>query len=283
MGIRFYCPNGHKLNVKRFQAGLRGICPHCGVKIQIPTESTRPSSKQEDSDAEPVAEPAVEQPVGVSPGTPAEVPLPPFQPGPIAAPAEEDISPQPLAVTSEPTAMALEPPPMEVETSAPASADPLAEAGNVVWYVRPASGGQFGPATGEVMREWIDEGRVAVDSLVWREGWRDWEPAADVFLQFRETQSSTPGSAIQTSGSVAATMRRGRRRPRRKSNYSQAMLIIGLVIVVIVLSIVFVWVLMDDPAARTSGGGALSSPVWTDAIVRFSPTVPLTFFHKVCS
>ena len=26
MGIRFYCPNGHKLNVKEFQAGRRGIC-----------------------------------------------------------------------------------------------------------------------------------------------------------------------------------------------------------------------------------------------------------------
>ncbi len=269
MGIRFYCPKGHKLNVKRFQAGLRGICPYCGVKIQIPTESTRPSSKQEQGDTEPVATPAADQVAATSPRTPVEEPLPPFQPSPIAAPVQEDISPQPPSVTSEPLAMAFESPPLEVETSSPASDDPLAEAGNVVWYVRPASGGQFGPATGEVMRAWIDEGRVAPDSLVWREGWRDWEPAADVFLQFRAAENSTPAGAIQTSGSVAATMRRGRTRSRRKSNHSQAMLIIGLVFVVIVLSIVFVWVLMNDPAARASGGSVFSWPVWPNVIVRF--------------
>ena len=47
MGIRFYCPNGHKLNVKEFQAGRKGICPFCAAKILIPTESTRPSSKHD--------------------------------------------------------------------------------------------------------------------------------------------------------------------------------------------------------------------------------------------
>ena len=43
MGIRFLCPNGHKLNVKQFQAGQRGICPFCGVKIIVPAESTPPN------------------------------------------------------------------------------------------------------------------------------------------------------------------------------------------------------------------------------------------------
>ena len=45
MGIRFFCPNGHKLNVKEFQAGRLGICPFCGARTQIPTQSTRPSAK----------------------------------------------------------------------------------------------------------------------------------------------------------------------------------------------------------------------------------------------
>ncbi len=39
MGIRFYCPNGHKLNVKSFLAGKRGICPDCDVKFIVPVES----------------------------------------------------------------------------------------------------------------------------------------------------------------------------------------------------------------------------------------------------
>jgi hypothetical protein len=37
MGIRFSCPNGHKLNVKEFLAGKRGVCPQCGAKFIIPT------------------------------------------------------------------------------------------------------------------------------------------------------------------------------------------------------------------------------------------------------
>jgi hypothetical protein len=38
MGIRFSCPNGHKLHVKSFLAGKRGICPQCGARILIPSE-----------------------------------------------------------------------------------------------------------------------------------------------------------------------------------------------------------------------------------------------------
>jgi hypothetical protein len=37
MGIRFTCPNGHKLHVKAFLAGKRGVCPQCGAKILIPS------------------------------------------------------------------------------------------------------------------------------------------------------------------------------------------------------------------------------------------------------
>jgi len=37
MGIRFTCPNGHKLNVKDHLAGKRGVCPNCGAKFLIPS------------------------------------------------------------------------------------------------------------------------------------------------------------------------------------------------------------------------------------------------------
>ena len=36
MGIRFSCPNGHKLHVKAFLAGKRAICPQCGAKVIVP-------------------------------------------------------------------------------------------------------------------------------------------------------------------------------------------------------------------------------------------------------
>ena len=46
MGIRFFCPNGHKLNVKSHLAGKAGFCPECGIRLIVPYESTRKSSKE---------------------------------------------------------------------------------------------------------------------------------------------------------------------------------------------------------------------------------------------
>ena len=36
MGIKFRCPNGHKLHVKSFLAGKKGVCPKCGIKVDVP-------------------------------------------------------------------------------------------------------------------------------------------------------------------------------------------------------------------------------------------------------
>jgi hypothetical protein len=58
---------------------------------------------------------------------------------------------------------------------------PIDEVPEAVWYVRPPSGGQYGPARGDVMRKWIGEGRISADSMVWREGWDDWRSGGDVF------------------------------------------------------------------------------------------------------
>lgn len=58
--------------------------------------------------------------------------------------------------------------------------DPIDEAPSAVWYVRPPSGGQYGPARGDILRKWIAEGRVTGDSHVWREGWPDWRLASEV-------------------------------------------------------------------------------------------------------
>jgi hypothetical protein len=45
MGIRFSCPNGHKLNVKNFLAGKRGVCPQCGAKFIIPMLTEEPATE----------------------------------------------------------------------------------------------------------------------------------------------------------------------------------------------------------------------------------------------
>jgi len=60
-------------------------------------------------------------------------------------------------------------------------ADPLYEDPTAVWYVIPAEGGQYGPASAAVMRTWLYEGRIGLDTLVWRQGWLDWREARSVF------------------------------------------------------------------------------------------------------
>jgi hypothetical protein len=44
MGIRFLCPNGHKLNVKSGLAGKRASCPECGAKLLVPVASAEPKA-----------------------------------------------------------------------------------------------------------------------------------------------------------------------------------------------------------------------------------------------
>jgi hypothetical protein len=99
MGIRFFCPNGHKLNVKDHLAGKRGVCPKCGAKFAIPMPA--------DLQAGDVA-----QPVGVGQSQSIEIAVSPAtnQPGtnPVAAPSaiipvtEPDLAPPTDAPSSTP-------------------------------------------------------------------------------------------------------------------------------------------------------------------------------------
>jgi hypothetical protein len=215
MGIRFFCPNGHKLNVKDFQAGRTGICPFCGEKMKIPLESTRPSSKEERR-----------LPQGGA-STIAEFSEP-------AAQAEPQRPSSPMPATRGAASAA----PVRV-------ADPLTEGGEVVWYVRPASGGQYGPAGADVMRSWLAEGRVGADSLVWREGWRDWQTAADVFPQLSSNQpipgleAVVPDLAVKPVRSHPVPARR-----RAVTRNTQVAWIGSLVLVVAVLFIILLVVLL---------------------------------------
>ena len=175
MGIRFHCPNCDKrLNVKAFLAGKRGICPYCDTGLDIPLES--------------------EETNGTATTTTKSVEV-----RTVARQGEADQESPPAAASS--TTLA----DTAVADAGPQQdqPDPIDEAPDAVWYVRPPSGGQFGPAKGDVMRKWLAEGRVSPEALVWREGWTDWLAAEPVFpcLQSRPapppptSSSSTPPPA----------------------------------------------------------------------------------------
>ncbi len=221
MGIRFYCPNGHKLHVKSFLAGKRGICPHCGVTVDIPLTSTRPSSKelrrarQEQGGGSPgsagQAQPAataeikdlsqqeqaqqgqvLQGPLAgggkVLPGSAAKTSekVGTISAGPAAAQGlvEAAVAESPQAVFSASSSQRTPPrTPATPTRDKPARNifEPLEEDPNALWYVMPASGGRYGPASPAVMRTWLMEGRIGLDTLVWRSGWPDWRSAEDVF------------------------------------------------------------------------------------------------------
>jgi hypothetical protein len=44
MGIRFYCPNGHKVHVKAYLAGRKGHCPKCGTVVTVPSVDSLPET-----------------------------------------------------------------------------------------------------------------------------------------------------------------------------------------------------------------------------------------------
>jgi hypothetical protein len=206
MGIRFYCPQGHKLNVKEFQAGRKGICPFCGVKLQIPLQSTRPSSRKRGTDDSGAAD----------------------DDAPDAARTIQEQAEQAGVAAAVP------------EPEQTAAIDPLVEAGSAVWYVRPAGGGQFGPASADIMRVWLAEGRLAADTYVWREGWRDWQLAGGVFPQLAPGPV-VPGLEYIAPQPVASAPVH---RPPAKANPDARLLIVGsLVAIVVVLLIIFVIVM----------------------------------------
>jgi hypothetical protein len=326
MGIRFYCPNGHKLNVKAFQAGRQGICPYCGVSVQIPLESTRPSSKElRDQHDYPLSPgpsespspgrqassgtmPKTAEPIGtpfqtpVLPQTPAASPTQTFvaaMPPETAAPAVVSApmvamayaAPQPAAsapsaaaqrtpvsapqtqpawppglTRAEPLVSAATPAPAVAPTPPALVGDPLTESPGAVWYVRPASGGQFGPATADVMRGWLGEGRVGADTLVWREGWREWQEASATFPQLKPDEATEFFTGL-SSGSMAPSATaaggsHGQPLPsQRRSNASSAVIIIVLVAAVLVLLLVLLMALLQQPKEEKGSGAGSKAAV----------------------
>ena len=264
MGIKFHCPNGHKLNVKSFLAGKKGVCPKCGTKVRIP-EASEPGLGGDDAedsddgkDEKLGGNGALPTPIAVQPmAVPAPGPAQPVQmPAPVAvrpvnpAPAQAVMPVQPVQPAM-PVAAPAYPAPAMPAAMQPAVGDPIAQAPMAIWYVRPPSGGQFGPARGDVMRKWIAEGRVSSDSLVWREGWTDWQNAGKLFPNLlASTGAATPAAAPAT-GVTRATRTVNRYQSKKSGGNSMGVaILIFLAIVCVVLVAVLAIVLfnMNSPA-----------------------------------
>ena len=266
MGIRFLCPNGHKLNVKSFLAGRRGICPHCGTRLRIPTESQIPSRRERAASDGASARPARNHPVLKLPKPLAAAPQdsgiaistldPTLDPLSSAAHAEGETAAEALPpVDAEPAAdgsglglphISTDPTPPAAPEPPSSAPDPISEAPQSVWYVRPPSGGQYGPAPGAIMRQWISEGRVSADSLVWREGWGDWRPAAEVFPQLRQASAGVIAAVDGPNGSPATEPRPqlARDQKARRRRQAATLAVFGLAAVSVFLLVLLLYVIL---------------------------------------
>lgn len=191
MGIRFLCPNGHKLNVKDYLAGKKGRCPYCDTRFVIPNESQKEtrveslesSSSQVGDDSESGAD-------QIEPPTAEEsLPASAFAQ---ALPASPTPAAQPVASAQPVTGVPGGYPAGQPVAAQPALPDPFADAPEAHWYVRLSTGDQFGPAQSNQMRQWLGENRIPADGLVWREGWPDWKRADQTFNQLRPGYVAQP-------------------------------------------------------------------------------------------
>lgn len=219
MGIRFYCPNGHKLNVKSELAGKIGICPKCQARMTIPTVSVRePSGKKafdettseagengERSDAASTffdrgegesVETARTAQSGASENAPTvDEPLGKFLlNGDRAEAALGDVLRRAVDGSAQQGRGA----------SRFDDAEPLRDP-RLVWYVRSRDNQQYGPATGDVMAAWINERRVAPQTLVWREDWPAWQEAGRVFPELARVFAEGEAATIESGGASGAS------------------------------------------------------------------------------
>lgn len=182
MGVRFACHAcGKRLNIKSELAGRRGICPACSVRFRIPAHDTQTSTPidasegpgTDGSSASDSQRPrSANGPATANPATAGESP----SSGEERSSAAQSRSAQPGAQSRRP------------------NLDEILGGVSTTWYVRPSSGGQFGPADGPTLGQWITEGRVADSAMLWRDGWPEWR-SAQVVLQQQGTERSLAGQS----------------------------------------------------------------------------------------
>jgi hypothetical protein len=83
--------------------------------------------------------------------------------------------------------------------------DVIEQYGHLQWYtVPPGTTSQFGPASASVFRQWVGEGRISPDSMIWCEAWPQWRRAGDVLPQLQPV--NLPPHAPALAGVPAANV-----------------------------------------------------------------------------
>ncbi len=216
MGIKFFCPNGHKVNVKSFLAGKKGLCPKCGVRVDIPLQSVaQAAGPSNNGDAADDSDELVDQ-ISAAHPTAASI-------------SGDALNLDPLALDERrPNSGFAGSPGLTVRGAANANGGHPTKNGNAgggrgmfgepqaddfllpprtqvgpqhqasaVWHVQFSTGQQLGPLDDAVLQQWVGEGRISPDDLLWREGWSQWQSAMTVFPHWRTQQGTVQTGLVQ--------------------------------------------------------------------------------------
>ncbi|MDR3109324.1 MAG: DUF4339 domain-containing protein [Planctomycetaceae bacterium] len=184
MGIRFYCPNGHKLNVKSFLAGKVGYCPECGTKVKIPYEDTRPSGKEVRRRMVGNEQQSPTEPIEKTTETPSDEDL-----ELIVDEVTTDLAADKIVVVNNEVAESTTKAAIIDEPFIPITnntADPNLSDPTLIWHVSSPDGHhQYGPITGKDLLVWLSENRIAPNMMLWQQNWKSWQIASEVFPELK--------------------------------------------------------------------------------------------------
>ncbi len=263
MGIRFFCPNGHSLNVRSELAGEIGFCPYCQVRMLIPTESMRQSGERF---VEGVSKTAEARPKKGSEslgreGTPRACATVDGQridnvngsrmDLPVAASVDSPVGEIIRQVAS--AGVAGRGGTSREETND--SSEVVVNDANALWMVS-VRGQEYGPATIEIIQSWINQRRIAPKTLVWRQGWKSWKEAQDVFSEmknFSESQISTSAELRGNNGQRGSGQseetneeRKERLMRRKKKALTTTVVICSLIALCLVLLVALILILFKQ-------------------------------------
>ena len=280
MGIRFFCPNGHKLNVKSELAGKIGICPKCQARMEIPTTSVWELARKDEREKPTNDERArgddgatldkCDERLGGLDDVAAQ--------GETAQSAqaqwdEEDAPTRKRLLDGERVEAALTDVVRRAVDGAGQSergaagvedSDPLRDPRFrwFVWNVQEWSG----PVDGVGMAKWIEERRIGPQTPVIREDWATWQPAGRVFAEELKrvfeggapaTAENENASGAQMFASLAEAAQNSDAARRFAEDESRAMrrrkratktlaTIVGLIVLVLGLLGALIFVLLSD-------------------------------------
>ena len=253
MGIRFFCPNGHPLNVKEELAGKVGFCSKCDVRMRIPLKSQRVSGQEYVPGVTETAEALPQRP-----------PIP-------SSTTRESASSEKVETTVQNERENNSRPGELIRdiaesiasggTDGIASGETLGEGSSdnsFLWYVH-SGDSQYGPAGTDLIREWIGQGRIAPNTLIWRADWSSgWREAKEVFPEVKvrfegreenKSNAKTPILELEERGikGGAADEERLKRRSKKVSMQIGAICLLSAVCLFLIIALIAILFRRGNP------------------------------------